>query len=76
MAPALLTSTETNQSVDYKPAAKHQVGEVLEGYWRKPEASPEDVRTVQVIRGMVLDCYQQWGIGHGGRTSRAAANLD
>lgn len=44
----------------------HQVKEVLHGHWRTPNASFEDTRSVRVIRGLVLDCCQQWGIGHGG----------
>jgi hypothetical protein len=30
------------------------------------EASEQDQRTVECIRGLVLDCCQQHGIGHGG----------
>lgn len=50
-----------------EPAMAQQVGEVLNRHWRTPTASPEDTRSVQVIRGLVLDCCQQWGIGHGGK---------
>lgn len=30
-------------------------------------ASTLDTKTVQTIRGLVLDCCQQYGIGHGGK---------
>ncbi|KAF2175254.1 hypothetical protein K469DRAFT_765615 [Zopfia rhizophila CBS 207.26] len=39
----------------------------------KPEESELDQKTVQCIRGLVLDCCQQWGIGHGGNALGMAA---
>ena len=37
------------------------------------EASKQDQRTVECIRGLVLDCCQQHGIGHGGSAIGMAA---
>ena len=33
---------------------------------RDPEASPEDARTIQTVRGLILDCVEQYENGHGG----------
>lgn len=36
------------------------------GVWRQSTATPIDARTVQTVRGLVLDCCERYGIGHGG----------
>ncbi|RYP84421.1 hypothetical protein DL770_005213 [Monosporascus sp. CRB-9-2] len=40
---------------------------------KRPGAFNLDKRTVECIRGLVLDCCQQWGIGHGGSALGMAA---
>ena len=35
---------------------------------RNPNASAEDARTVQTVRGLVVDCVQQYEMGHGGES--------
>lgn len=35
------------------------------------DASFMDAKTVQTIRGLVLDCCQQHGTGHGGRLTKS-----
>lgn len=38
-----------------------------QGLWQETSTGRADSRSVNTVRGLVLDCCQQWNIGHGGR---------
>jgi len=61
----LIDNSVTNGNAP-KDAFTHEVKEITQNLWQAPNASPEDKRSVEVIRGLVLDCCQEHGIGHGG----------
>jgi hypothetical protein len=67
MAPTL--EVNSIELIDHmrKDAFKREIKDMVEEQWRNVEVSPEDKRSVEVIRGLVLDCCQQHGIGHGGQ---------
>ncbi|KAI0395803.1 Transketolase, thiamine diphosphate binding domain-containing protein [Xylariaceae sp. FL0594] len=67
MAPGLITATpeglsDFSSDIDISSLKKTKI-----------EASDMDRKTVQCVRGLVLDCCQQWGIGHGGSALGMAA---
>ena len=51
---------------DLNLASRHEVFQIQQGLWHDPHATEADARSVNTIRGLVLDCCQQWNIGHGG----------
>lgn len=70
MAPTLETDTllvtpTPSTKIDLKNDPLVKV--VPEEQWPEMNAMPQDKRSVEVIRGLVLDCCQQHGIGHGGK---------
>ena len=42
----------------------------MASHLRNPKASPEDARTIQTVRGIVVDCVEQYENGHGGNQLR------
>ena len=52
---------------DINFASGHEALRVDQGLWQEPSSSIADTRSINTIRGLVLDCCQQWNIGHGGR---------
>lgn len=59
--------THTLPSKDLSVASAHEIFQLEQGLWQEPQATKADQRSVSTIRGLVLDCCQQWNIGHGGR---------
>ena len=45
----------------------HEALKIDQGLWQEPSSTRADSRSVNTIRGLVLDCCQQWNIGHGGK---------
>ncbi|KAI4209355.1 MAG: hypothetical protein LQ351_007718 [Letrouitia transgressa] len=58
---------------DLSLTARKQAIEIKKGLWQEPQASQADTRSVNTIRSLVLDCCQQWNIGHGGSALGMAA---
>ncbi|KAI9695468.1 MAG: hypothetical protein M1836_006456 [Candelina mexicana] len=54
-------------------AARQRATEVVQNLRPDSQASQADTRSVNTIRGLVLDCCQQWNIGHGGSALGMAA---
>ena len=69
---------ERTSDGDHGPEGSHSLngGHALNGdleepivealHLRSPNASHEDARTIQTVRGLVLDCVEQYENGHGG----------
>ncbi len=55
------------QDKDLGPGSGHEASALELGLWQEPLATYADSRSVNTIRGLVLDCCQQWKIGHGGK---------
>ncbi|KAI0427897.1 Transketolase, thiamine diphosphate binding domain-containing protein [Xylaria sp. FL1042] len=72
-------SVAGNLSKDQEPGGLRDItatstGSALEEELKtRPNGSDLDRQTVECIRGLVLDCCQQWGIGHGGSALGMAA---
>lgn len=54
------SGTHTLPCKDLSLGSAHEALEIEQG-------TKADHRSVNTIRGLVLDCCQQWKIGHGGR---------
>lgn len=65
---SVLQASGLNDTLD-----KIGVSQLEEQLKQKPIGSELDKRSVECIRGLVLDCCQQWGIGHGGSALGMAA---
>ena len=60
------SGTHTLPGKDLSLASAHEALEIEQGLWQEPQATKADHRSVNTIRGLVLDCCQQWKVCHGG----------
>ncbi|PLB50108.1 putative transketolase [Aspergillus steynii IBT 23096] len=69
MAPSRIVDPTSFQSNDANGLKAKALQETCE----QPDIFYQDKRSIEVIRGLVLDCCQQWGTGHGGSALGMAA---